>query len=52
MQQRDGLLDHPTVGAQAAAVCFAAASDLWGDPFVAHQVVVLVVIVAAVCVDH
>jgi hypothetical protein len=52
VQQRDGLLDHPTVGAQAAAVCFAAAGDLWGDPFVADEVVVLVVVVAAVCVEH
>src|SRR2546429_220151 len=51
VQQRDRLLDHPAVGAQAGAVLRAAAGDHRGDALAADLPAVLVVIVAAVGVE-
>ena len=52
VQQRDGLLDHPPVGAQARAVLGPAAGDQRGDALVPDLPAVLVVVIAAVGVGR
>jgi hypothetical protein len=52
LQQRDGLLDHPAVGAQARAVVCSAAGDHRRDTRLADLPAVLVMVIAAVSVDR
>src|SRR5690606_25400 len=51
VQQGNGLLDHPPVGAEPGAVCGAAAGDAGTDAFGVHPPAMAVVVVAAVGVD-
>src|SRR5215471_940651 len=51
VQQRDGLLHHPAVGAQPRTVFGAAAGDHRGDAFLADPLAVFVVVIAAVGVE-
>jgi len=52
VQQRDGLLDHPAVHAQARPVFSAAAGDHRGDALGPDLAAVLVMVIAPVGVDR